>query len=152
MKLILIPLIILIVVAISVQMINLQPLSTEYNGKIEQNTNGNTQINDLSGNSATFQVSLMGGFIALFTAIAVVGVLSGLNISVFGSTVQISERSQKLLFNSLFFGGIWGIFSVLATVGLNGLGIFSIPIFGGVFYLILTLFYIFGINQQVNGT
>lgn len=152
MKLILIPLFFIILIAISVQMINFQDL--DYS-----TTSGNSnlgidkeQINDLGVNNATFNLTLMGGFITLFTVIIAIGVLSGLNISVFGSTVQISERSQKLLYNSTFYGGIWGIFSVLATTGINGLGLFSIPVFGAFFYIILTLIYVLGINQQIDSS
>jgi len=151
MKLILIPLIILILIAVSVQMINAQPIQTTYSGTTSQDTNGNDQISELGGSTASFNLTVMGGFLALFTAIAVVGILSGLNISVLGSTVQISQRSQSLMFNSLFFGGIWGIFSVLATTGINGVGMFAFPYSMGVlFYLIMTLIYVMGINQQIN--
>lgn len=135
-------------------MYNLQPLDySNISGSTSINPNGssnqNQQLNDTNAKTASFNISLMAGFLAFFTAIIAVGILSGLNISIFGSTVQLSQRAQNLLYNSLFYGGLWGIFSVLATIGINGLGLFSIPAFGAFFYLILTLIYILGINQQI---
>lgn len=148
MKLILIPLFILILTSISVQMFNFQ--SPDFTG--EGNTNlpsQSSQLTDLGISNTSFTVTVMGGFIILFTTIAGVGIISGLNISVFGSTVQISQRAQNILYNALFYGGLWGIFSVLASTGISGLGIFSVPIFGALFYLILSLIYVLGINQQI---
>lgn len=150
MKLILIPLLFLVLIAFSVQMINFVPVSTTYQGTSNNpDTSNSTQINDLGIVNTTFNITIMTGFLALFTAIIAVGVLTGLNISVFGSTVQLSLRSQKLVFVSMFYGGLWGLFSTLATVGLNGVGLFSIPTWGILFYLILTLFYIIGIDKLI---
>lgn len=149
MKLILIPLFIIILIAISVQMMNFQtPDYSKASGTIN-NPSQAEQITTLGVTSTAFTLTLIGGFLVLFGAVAVIGILAGLNISVFGSTVKIDSRPQNIIYNSMFYGGLWGIFSVLATIGINGLGLFSLPIFGYLFYAILTLIYVLGINQQI---
>lgn len=148
MKLIIIPLLILILVATTVQLTNFAPIFEETSGEISTGVD-NQQISDLGATETAFTITLAVGFISLFVAIAVIGILSGLNISVLGSTVGISERSQKLVYNVCFYGGLWGIFSVMATVGLNGFSLFSLPIWGLFFYIILSLFYVLGVNQQI---
>lgn len=148
MKLIIFPLSILILLALSVQMFNLVPMNyTNTYGTLYGSTN--EQLISLGVIDTTFNITLMGGFLSLFATVAGIGIATGLNISVFGSTVRISQRSQNIIYNSMFYGGLWGMFSVLATVGINGLGLFSIEIFGALFYLVLTLFYVLGINQQI---
>lgn len=90
-----------------------------------------------------------------FTIIATIGALSGLNIQVFGSTVKIDSHAQSIIFNGLFYGGLWGIFSVLTivsiTLGSTSIGLFAIP-YGSIFYLILSLIFIIGIVKEINGT
>lgn len=145
------PLTLLIIIAISVQMINFQ---TPLSGTYTSDTSGNPNNEQASALGNIFSVSLVlvatTGFLTLFVGMIVLGVLMGLNISVFGSTVQISARAQKILFNGLFYGGLWGLFSVLATVGVNGIGLFSLPMIGIIFYLIISLFYVLGINSEIN--
>lgn len=150
MKLILGPLFILIIIALCVQFISLGSFQNALTSDPSIDAT-NDQLTGLT--SYSMNVSLIAGFVTLFLGIIVIGILSGLNISVLGSTVQISERSQKLLFNGLLYGGLWGLFSVLATIGVTGtvFGIFSIPLFGAIFYGILSLLYIIGISQQIDG-
>ncbi len=158
MKLIFIPLLFIIILAISVQSINFVPYgyeniedSFDNPAKFSNGTYGQ-EIQQLEMMQANFNLTLELGFITFFIAIIAVGIIAGLNVSVLGSTVQISERSQKLVYNSMFYGGLWGIFSVLATIGIRGYGLFSIPVYGVLFYLILTLVYVLGVNQQIEGT
>lgn len=155
MKLILIPLFFLILLAVTVQMVNFNTIdySTSSGNSdintVQGSTNQQLQLNSLNSSNVSFNLTLMTGFLALFAVCIGAGILSGLNISIFGSTVQISERAQNLLYNSLFYGGLWGIFSVLATVGINGFGLFAFPVWGALFYLILTLLYVLGVNNQI---
>jgi len=146
MKLILIPLIVLITIALSVQMINLQNPQTTFIGQ----TGIDTGLTTFGLNSVTLSVTLISGFVGLFAGLVVLGVLIGADVEILGSTIKLSERSQKIAFNSLFYGGIWGLFSVLAIVGVNGLSLFSIPIFGAVMYMLLSLVYAVGINGEIN--
>jgi hypothetical protein len=146
-KLVLIPLFILILIAVTVQFFNFAPIFSggnyAYNSGV---TSGTGQV------GIVFTVGLSVGFLSLFGSAVIIGILSGLDISIFGSTVQISERSQKLIYHILFYGGLWGIFSVLSTIGINGLSLFAIPLWGILFYLILTLVYVLGVNQQIEST
>ena len=82
-----------------------------------------------------------GGIVALLIGFIAVAVLAG--ITVFGS--GISESAQNVIYKSVFFYTIWGIFSILATSG-----IVSIPIFGTVIYIFLTLCYVIGVQSQIN--
>jgi hypothetical protein len=143
MKLIIIPLFILILLSIGIQMYNLQMPKVDSEGKYI-----------LAGQeslSFVFSVTLLTGFIGFFVVVAIVGVFLGLDISIFGSTAKLDQRSQNIAYNALFYGGLWGIFSVLATIGINGLGLFTDMIWGTLIYTILTLVYVLGINQQIQG-
>lgn len=152
MKLILIPLIFLILLGVSIQFFNFQTIGyTGESGTVDMPYSSGTQIDQLNLQQVTYQVTVMGGLIILFMTVIGVGILSGLNISLFGSTIQISQRSQNLLFNALVFGGIWGIFSTLAIVGVNNLSIFSVPVFGALLYFMLTLIYVLGVVKQIQG-
>lgn len=154
MKLILIPLFLLIIIAFSVQFISANDIQTTYSGETG-NYGDNEQLINLGIISLPFEVVAGVGFITFFTIIAGIGALSGLNIEVFGSTVKISEQSQKIIFNGLFYGGLWGIFSVLAVTSLtfagSMIGLFSVP-YGSIFYLILSLVFVIGIVKQINQT
>lgn len=154
-KYIIVPLLIIVSLAVIIQFMNFQDLTTaNYNDQYQTNTGVNVgsseQLDVLGLNNQTMTVTLLAGFIALFAGICATGIIAGLNISVFGSTVQISERSQKIIFNILLYGGLWGIFSSLAMLGMNGIGLNSIPIFGILFYGLLSLFYILGISKEIN--
>lgn len=160
-KYILTPLLLIMIIAFSVQFFNMTDITVNpYDGTYGSGTgingtdeyDGGDQIDFLGLGSVDFTTALMTGLIALFIVIIVIGIVSGLNISVLGSTVQISERSQKLLFVGLLYGGLWGMFSVLATIGVSGIGLFSIPLyFGVIFYFILTMIFIIGLAKEIDG-
>lgn len=142
MKLIIIPLFFLIMISICVQMANFTPISSTYSTNIS--------VVENSPLNFAYTVTILGGFLGFFIGIVVIGVLIGIDVSIFGSTFSLSPRSQNIAYNALFYGGLWGIFSVTATVGINGLGLFSIPLeYSGFMYIILTLIYVLGINQQI---
>lgn len=160
-KLVLIPLISLIVIALFVQFYALGGVSDSFtttngygNGTNDlqgyNGTNGQLDLSGISTNTVTLVLST--GFIALFLGMAIIGILAGLDIEVLGSTIKLSERSQKLMYNGLLYGGLWGLFSVLATTGVNGNGegLFSIQIGGIIIYAFMTLFYVLGVNQEIN--
>lgn len=152
-KLILIPLILLIVIAITVQLVNLTPISGDRTGGTEIGTVPDSDVKLPFGLNQTFTIVATVGFISLFALITILGVLAGTKVEVLGSTIQLSDYSQKVIYNALTYLGIWGIFSVLSTVGLGGIGgIFSIPILGLFGYVFLTLLYVTGIVQEINGS
>lgn len=151
MKLIIFPLFFIILIAISVQLINFSPL---YSGGISNTglESGENSLQLIGISDMIFDISLGIGFLGLMISSALIGILSGLQIEVIGSTLQLSEQAQKILQIGLFYVGLWGIFSLLASTGLLGIGIFSIPVFGILFYLILTLLYVLGIQQQISNS
>lgn len=109
-------------------------------GEIIQN-NESTSIST-SGTTGNFDVNMLAGYIAIITAIVVVGVLAG--ITVLGS--GISEHAQKLLFKSTWVFGLWAIFSALTYT------IFaSFPVFGQLGWFLFTAIYTFGFFHSSEG-
>jgi len=150
-KLIYIPLLFLISIACCVQLINLQtPFQGEYNSDVNLDPDEQTTTKIGAMMSTSITVVATAGFVTMFISMIVLGVLISVDWSLLGSTIKMGERGQKLIFNGLFYGGLWGLFSVLATIGINGVGLFSLPLLGIFTYLIMSLFYILGINAQIN--
>ena len=89
-----------------------------------------------------FAINETQGIIAIVIAVSVIGSLIG--IRVLGS--GLSEMTVKILYNTIFFYGVWALFSVFA------LELFVIIEVGGwIIYGILTGVLSFGIVQQING-
>lgn len=82
------------------------------------------------------------GIIAIVIAVSVIGSLIG--IRVLGS--GLSEMTVKILYNTIFFYGIWALFSALSLQWF-----ILIPIGGWIIYFVLTGTLSFGIVQQING-
>jgi hypothetical protein len=80
------------------------------------------------------------GIILLLIVCAGIG--SVLGVSFLGS--GISTFSQAIIYKSVFYFGLWAIFSVLSIIL-----IVSIPIIGLAFWLVLTLFYALGVQEQI---
>jgi hypothetical protein len=80
------------------------------------------------------------GIILLIVVCGGIGAIVGVNILGSG----LSTMAQAIVYKSVFYFGLWAIFSVL-SVDL----IFSIPIVGSVIWLVLTLFYCLGVQEQV---
>ena len=154
-KFIFIPLILLICVAVTVQLVNLTPLTGDRTSNVDLGTlpDEDVELPFGLGLQQTFTIIATVGFITLFASITILGILAGTRITILTNTLQLSEYSQKVIYNALTWLGIWGIFSTLATIGMGGIGgIFSIPIFGIFGYLFLTLLYVMGILKEINGS
>jgi hypothetical protein len=160
-RFIIIPLLIIICIAIFVQVYSFTTINEDYETTLNlEGTNALEFLFGINIASTLFTITLSTGFLVVFIIVIIIGIFSGLQVQVLGSTLQLSERSQNLIFNILLFGGLWGLFSILASIGLNisgeQVGILSITIFGlnvgALGWFILTLIYCLGIVQQIQQT
>jgi len=113
--------------------------STAMNGTFTENSEERSLA--LSGSEYNFAITETQGIIAIVIAVSVIGSLIG--IRVLGS--GLSETTVKILYNTIFFYGVWGLFSVFSLELL-----ILIPIGGWIIYFILTGILSFGIVQQIN--
>jgi hypothetical protein len=150
MKLILIPLLILILFAtinqllpLGSQTINFTSSTTTaaYNITGNQTLDATTSVLTNTGVQSVWDINMTAGIIALIIALVAVGVAAG--ITVLGS--GLSNFSVQLIYKSATYYGLWGVFSALGFVGF-----LSIPIFGLMLWLILTLIYSVGFFQSLN--
>ena len=93
--------------------------------------NGTTTDYDVSS-GGIFSITALEGAIGWLILIAAIGVAAGITILASG----LGTASVKLLYKSIFYGIIWGLVS-LYPVPL----MYSIPFFGGLFYITLTIVY-----------
>ena len=114
--------------------------SSATNGTFTEN--GEERSLATSGSEYSFAINETQGIIAIVIAVSVIGSLVG--IRVLGS--GLSEMTVKILYNTIFFYGVWGIFSSFSLELL-----LLIPIGGWIIYFILTGMLSFGIVQQING-
>jgi hypothetical protein len=97
-----------------------------------------------SGNEYNFSINETQGILAIVIAVSVIGSIIG--IRVLGS--GLSEMTVKILYNTIFFYGVWGLFSVFSLELLS-----LIPVgIGWIIYFILTCMLSFGIVQQINSS
>lgn len=83
------------------------------------------------------------GFIALLVgAVALVAVLG---IGIFGS--GLGGYSVSVIFKSLVYFGIWGLLSFLGAGGL-----LALPLFGWIFFFILTFIFSLGVMEQLGSS
>lgn len=94
------------------------------------------------GDEYDFAINETQGIIAIIIAVSVVGSIIG--IRVLGS--GLSEKTVTILYNTIFFYGVWALFSAFSLTLL-----LLIPIGGWIIYFILTAMLSFGIVQQING-
>lgn len=106
---------------------------------IENGTSTSIQV----GNAEmAFDLNTTGYFIALIIG---VGILAGvLGINFLGS--GLSERAQRIIFNSIICYGFWGIFSALILTLLM-----AIPVFGLILWVVMTMVYTFGFFKRIEG-
>lgn len=97
----------------------------------------------IEGNEYEFEINETQGILTIIIAVSIIGSIIG--IRVLGS--GLSETTIKILYNTIFFYGIWGLFSVYALEWF-----LLIPVVGWLFYGALTGILSFGIIQQINGT
>ena len=90
-------------------------------------------------------ISIWGGGLALIAIGFGLSILSGLNISIFGSGVTVSETAQRLVFNLTIFSGIW--------VAVSGVNIYFVMAnqYSMLFFLLLSLLYFIGLASFVSG-
>jgi hypothetical protein len=86
-----------------------------------------------------------GGLIIMLIAVGA-GILTGLDISLFGSGIKLSETGQKLLFQFLFFGGMWIALSGALLAFIIGSSLMTM------FYTGLTVMYAFGFAFNASNT
>lgn len=150
MKLILIPLLILIMFATLNQLLPLGSQTINFTSSTATsayNITGNQTLDSVTyelsnvGASTVWDVNMTAGIIALIIALVAVGVAAG--ITVLGS--GLSNFSVQLIYKSATYYGLWGVFSALGFVGFS-----SIPIFGLMLWLVLTLIYSVGFFQTLN--
>jgi len=108
----------------------------------EISENGTSTEIQTSGTDISFDLNTVTGFIALIIGVVILGTVLG--ITFVGS--GLSERSQKIIFNSVVCFGFWGIFSAL-TLTL----IMLIPTFGLILWIALTMVYTFGFFKIIDG-
>jgi len=94
-----------------------------------------------SGDEYEFAINETQGIIAIVIAVSLIGSLIG--IRVLGS--GLSEMTIKILYNTIFFYGVWALFSVFSLEWL-----LIIPVGGWIIYFVLTGMLSFGIVQQIN--
>lgn len=89
-----------------------------------------------------FAINETQGILAIIIAVSVIVSLIG--IRVLGS--GLSEMTIKILYNTIFFYGIWALFSVFSLELL-----LLVPVGGWIVYCGLTGLLSFGIVRQING-
>lgn len=100
--------------------------------------NGTTTEFDVS--DAAFSIDVLEGAIGWLVLIAAIGVAAGITVVATG----LSEASVNLLYKSIFYGVVWGLLSVFPS----GL-MFSIPLFGGLAYITLTIVYVVAVLMVI---
>lgn len=103
--------------------------------------NGTESTLAYEGTNLIFGISVTEGILVSLVAIVAFGTAIGIKVLDSG----ISEFSQKIIFVSALYGGIWGIFSVLAYDL-----IMEIPTMGWFLFFVLTIIHFLGIFQIVN--
>lgn len=149
MKLLVIPLVLLAFCAVMTQMIVAESYSFDYVDTVSvdpalanQTIDGSPQTMDIEGYSVDASFDLQTGVIALIIVMIAIGVIAG--VQVLGS--GLSDFSVSVIYKSVFFYSVWLLLSLFGTPSM-----FSVPIFGVVFYFFLTLVYSLGVVQQIQG-
>ena len=104
--------------------------------------NGSTTSLEIPIDDFIFGLDPLTGGLVLITTLAVFGAL--ITITVLGS--GMSDNGSRILMVSFFYGGIWGILSIVSYPLIN-----SIEIFGGLLYLMLTMLYAIGVISKYFG-
>lgn len=97
---------------------------------------------ETGNNEYNFAINDLQGIISIVIAVSVIASLIG--IQVLGS--GLSEFTVKVLYNTIFYYGIWALFSVYSLALL-----LMIPVGGWIIYFIFTSSLSYGIVQQING-
>lgn len=125
-----------------------------YSSAIDISSEGLSQSQTLQGNQTLTgeesELVLDEGSLSLdFTmTIGLVAIIAGaialglIGMNVLGS--GLSAFSVKIIWNGIVYYGLWAIFSVLGFNAIN-----SLPLFGLLFWFILTLCYTFGVFSKM---
>ena len=89
--------------------------------------------------SYTFDIWDNSGFLLILTAAIAIGVVAGVNFLGSG----LSDTSQKMLFDSVLFGGIWACLSVASV------DFMFVNTYTSLLWLILTMVYIIGVGSHM---
>lgn len=116
------------------------PDSTEDYSNSTVDVDGDPTYVDIpEAGSYTFDIWGNSGFLLILAAAITVGILAGINVLGSG----LSEASQKMLFDSVLFGGIWACLSV-ASVDFMFVNAYS-----SLLWLVLTMIYIIGVGSHM---
>jgi hypothetical protein len=84
------------------------------------------------------------GVLIILAAAIIIGTASGIHILGSG----LGDLGQKLLYNSLIYFGLWGIFSILGFNLLNQMDYG----FGFLIWIVLTICYVIGFTRTTEGS
>ena len=116
------------------------PDSTEDYSNTSADVDGDPTYVDIpEAGSYTFDVWDNSGFLLILTAAIAIGVIAGVNFLGSG----LSDTSQKMLFDSVLFGGIWACLSVAAV------DFMFVNTYTSLLWLILTMVYIIGVGSHM---
>ena len=104
--------------------------------------NGSTTSLEIPVPQGTFGLDPLTGGLVLITALAILGAI--ISIQVVGS--GIGEGGVRILMISFFYGGLWGILSIVSANL-----IIAIEAFGLLIYLTLTILYALGVVSKYFG-
>jgi len=94
------------------------------------------------GSNFSFSIDPLVGALGIIIIITIIGTIFGLKL--FGS--GLSDESVRTIIIGLGYTGLWTTFSVISSPFLS-----AIPIFGTLFYVILTILYVIGVYNKIAG-
>ncbi len=115
-------------------------VETSGNITIDENV---TTVNLPESGEMNIQFTELEGALVILTIAIAIAIVAG--IHVLGS--GLSDTSQRLIFYSAIYLGIWAVFSILASPLL-----FAIASFGILIWIILTLMVVIGFAGEVSGS
>ena len=116
------------------------PDSTEDFSNISTDVDGDpTYVEIPDAGSYTFDIWGNSGFLLILAAAITVGILAGINVLGSG----LSDTSQKMLFDSVLFGGIWACLSVAS------IDFMFVNAYTSILWLVLTMIYIIGVGSHM---
>lgn len=118
-----------------------QSLDANGTSLIVNGTQTSVEFNQ-SGTNITFNYDFPVWIAALATGAVAAGIAAG--VRALGS--GLSMFSQYLLFNSIFYGAVWAVLSVLSYPVLS-----AVPTFGTIIYAALSLMYFAGFIGKIRG-
>ena len=102
--------------------------------------NGSTTDFVIDAYDATFSINAVEGAIIWFVVIGTIVAIFSFQVLGTG----LSDVGVSTLRAGFFYGGVWGVLSVL-TWDL----VISIEIFGAIIYIVLTMLYVIGVFQKI---